>query len=742
MPEDKSHANIDTEDLKTWFRDYVAAEIEEATQSDIPAEYAQGWSKGVLAWFAEHYVPDDPASLILPDGPSDGGMDIVSIDSSEARNHVRIFQCSAPSPENVAEGRISTKKTKFADDVRELRNNLVGKARKLKRLNDVAQEVVRQINGMRDLATAEEGAIPLTIEIQPLTLRRAHPDSRRELEELAALARDEWSSTYEEWIVRNVLDAADLYSTWRRRRPRDESPSELKLRLFGELAKDHAERGPFLGFVAAGDLLQAYDEWGAGILDSNLRYALGRSEVNKTIETELERSSGVKWFHEKNNGVVLICDKCVASRGTVRLAAPQVVNGGQTLYSIANVVRELEDTPLEVRSDEDKERLRSIRQDLRLSVRIVTVSGGNVNRPDQIAIASNTQNKLSERTMRSSSIEMRNLRLGLAALEPPWYLLTKDGEWSAVFKRKNLFKSKTGNRHVSDFKAGNRFRRLENTDGAVAMMAFLGFLDEARPSRVFKQSVFPTLFAMKPSDDAWRQIASRRVEWKGPDFGSLFQSGTMPASVWLLAYFVWSFWKAHTFPESRQILRALEEAGARDPEFERAYRKTSGWDMSDEARSSLLASTDSCYWKEQVAKSMYLGLVYQSMRVLVRCFGTLDDDTCRQILTLPQFSDLASGKPPESIPDFREGSLSHGPLTALGRIILYACELLWERHEQRIRLMASRQQILLQRDWIERLGNQVDLVLDRIAQPAFRRALEGAHDDKLALRDARDLFLA
>jgi hypothetical protein len=71
-------------------------------------------------------------------------------------------------------------------------------------------------------------------------------------------------------------------------------------------------------------------------------------------------------------------------------------------------------------------------------------------------------------------------------------LVTKDGEWAAVIKRKSLFQSKTGNRQVADFKDGNRYRRLENSDAAVSMLAFWGFLDEARASRVFKTNTFST----------------------------------------------------------------------------------------------------------------------------------------------------------------------------------------------------------------------------------------------------------
>ena len=119
MNHDKTSASVDDDELKEWFRKHVASEIEEAKESEIAPDHAQDWQKGVLAWFADHFVPDDPASLIMPDGPGDGGMDIVSIVTSESRNHVRVFQCSAPTPENIAEGRLSTKKTKFADDVRE-----------------------------------------------------------------------------------------------------------------------------------------------------------------------------------------------------------------------------------------------------------------------------------------------------------------------------------------------------------------------------------------------------------------------------------------------------------------------------------------------------------------------------------------------------------------------------------------------------------------------------------------------
>jgi hypothetical protein len=729
-----------TDEIRQWMRSSVATEIEEGKESELSAPHAPEWQRGVLAWFADHFIHDDPSSLSCADGAGDGGMDIVSVVSTDQHNHVKVFQCSSPSPEHLAAGLLSTKNTKFADDVREFRNNVIGKAKKLRTLNSTASDLLRTINRMREQARSEDDPTGLTIEIQPLTLRVAHPDARRELDELARNAKEDWSSEREDWIVRQVLDAKDLYQQWRRRRGKDTSPDELKLRLFGEVARDHKERGPFLCFIRAMDLVGAYDEWGAGLLDSNLRYALGKSEVNKTIEAELEHLSAVKWFHEKNNGVVIICNNCHVSEGTVRLLCPQIVNGGQTIHSILTVVKDLERIAIEERTDEQRQALAGIKEQLRLSAKIVTISGGNVHKPDQIAIASNTQNKLSERTMRSSTLELSDLRRRFAALPYPWYLITKDGEWSAILRRKNLVQSKTGNHQLPDFRFDGRYRRLENTDLAVAMMAFLGFVSDAKTSKVFKQAYFSILFAHSPCDSAWRTLASKRVEWQGKEFSELFQPQLGPPSLWFLAHCLWSFWKTNTFPESQQFLRACGEAGERDPAFKSAHWKTSGWDLSDETRAHLLQDSNSCYWRENVAKSAYLVLVYQSMRILVHCFGALDDATCLRILRSRQFVDVFEGRSVADLGDFRNGSLSDGPLTALGRILLHSCQLFWERHETKMRVMPSRQQTLLLEEWISKLDSQVDLVLDRLPSRGFRAAIDGPRDSELEVKNAADLF--
>jgi hypothetical protein len=183
---------------------------------------------------------------------------------------------------------------------------------------------------------------------------------------------------------------------------------------------------------------------------------------------------------------------------------------------------------------------------------------------------------------------------------------------------------------------------------------------------------------------------------------------------------------------------AFEERGQRDGDFLR-YRKDSGWDVPDDKRAEVLKNPDSLYWREQLAKSAYIVLVFESMRLLTRAFGELTPDTCRSILTLKQFKQASDGEPMSSFIDFRKGSLADGPLTAIGRIGLSACALLWQGYEEPIRNMASRQQDLLRPEWVQRLSEKLDQIAGRISQPQFRQGigLDGERDAGRQLTDLR-----
>ncbi len=145
---------IERADVKSWLQRDVSAEIEDLRDAEITAEHTQDWYRGVLAWFAKYYVDDDPEQLIFADGSGDGGIDIASVTNSESETYIDIYQLSVPKIESIAEGRLVSTKTKFGSDVREARNTITGKSKKIKKLNATAQEVLRQINRARELATS------------------------------------------------------------------------------------------------------------------------------------------------------------------------------------------------------------------------------------------------------------------------------------------------------------------------------------------------------------------------------------------------------------------------------------------------------------------------------------------------------------------------------------------------------------------------------------------------------------
>ena len=339
---------VSKDDIKQWLNAFVAPEVQELQDSEIEAPHTSTANRGVLAWVAKYYIEGDPESLYFPDGPSDGGFDIVSIIDTENGLHVEIYQLSGPKPEALTSGQGRPIKTKFADDIRTVHRTITGKRKKLRELNPTAAEVMRQINRIRELVDdPADTTSSITIEIHPVSLKAAADEAYDLVADLSKAAESEWSRDGETWKVRKPLDIEALYRLYQKKRPREQSPDKIVLPIFGSVGIDHAQRGPYLCFVNGAALAAEYREWGAGLLDANLRYSLGKTDVNRRIEDELSRAASVKWFHEKNNGVVLTCNQCNAREDSIVLHDPQIVNGGQTIHSIAKVIEDLEVIPPE-----------------------------------------------------------------------------------------------------------------------------------------------------------------------------------------------------------------------------------------------------------------------------------------------------------------------------------------------------------------------------------------------------------
>lgn len=87
--------------------------------------------------------------------------------------------------------------------------------------------------------------------------------------------------------------------------------------------------------VSIEDIRGLYNKYEEKLFRKNVRNFLGKSRTNKKIFETLDLDPKNFWYY--NNGITILCDKAniIMEKGYVRLENPQVVNGCQTVMSIA-----------------------------------------------------------------------------------------------------------------------------------------------------------------------------------------------------------------------------------------------------------------------------------------------------------------------------------------------------------------------------------------------------------------------
>jgi len=99
----------------------------------------------------------------------------------------------------------------------------------------------------------------------------------------------------------------------------------------------------FYGTIPASVVAEWYEQYGGRLFDRNIRKALGRTPVNDSLVSTLSQESQHFWYF--NNGITVLCKRIVKApvgaperrRGEFSLSGVSVVNGAQTVVSIAAV---------------------------------------------------------------------------------------------------------------------------------------------------------------------------------------------------------------------------------------------------------------------------------------------------------------------------------------------------------------------------------------------------------------------
>lgn len=221
-------------------------------------------------------------------------------------------------------------------------------------------------------------------------------------------------------------------------------------------------------FTAAYDLVQAYDDYGYQIFEPNVRCELKESKVNRAIKETVQTKEGRREFRHLNNGITLICTGWTKKQEAGHLIGlsvrkPGVVNGLQTVKSLHDAFRKL--------SQEDQV---DFKDNCQVLCRVH--QEGSVKGPEKLVKATNNQNPMKPRNLRSNDPEQIAFETLFAS--NGWFYERKQGAWDA-FKADPRAWKHLGGKRPEHFQAGAKHRVIDNDLMAQNWLAFIGFSTEA-----------------------------------------------------------------------------------------------------------------------------------------------------------------------------------------------------------------------------------------------------------------------
>lgn len=219
-------------------------------------------------------------------------------------------------------------------------------------------------------------------------------------------------------------------------------------------------------YARAVDFIHAYNDFGYKLFEPNVRCYLQSSGVNQAIRESLETEKGIKNFQYLNNGITLIYESIVKKDGKLTFRKPGVVNGLQTIKTLAAAHREV---------GEDKVSL--IEENCFVMVRAFAKSTGIP--VEDLVISTNNQNRMNPRNLKSNSNEQKLLESRFAELG--WFYERKEGAWEAFSEDEQNWTSLPGKKatHFGGKERKNR-KVLDNEFVAVSWLSFSGYSDIAR----------------------------------------------------------------------------------------------------------------------------------------------------------------------------------------------------------------------------------------------------------------------
>ena len=254
-------------------------------------------------------------------------------------------------------------------------------------------------------------------------------------------------------------------------------PSDIKKNLDNDIIKN---RDFTIALVRAIDLVTAYEKLGYQMFEQNVRCKIKKSKVNDKIQKQIGTTEkGIKEFHTLNNGVTILAQNVQIKNSnekngnrSIVLLKPGVINGLQTITSLAEAYPKIP-ASLKPIFDEECYILARIFEEKKIN---------NVN---NLILATNTQNTMDERNLRSNDQIQIDLEQSFAKEKPRWFYQRKQFAWEA-FKGSDrwstLPKVKKGD-FICTVNNKKRERLADNANIARAWLSFIGYASDAMHDR-------------------------------------------------------------------------------------------------------------------------------------------------------------------------------------------------------------------------------------------------------------------
>lgn len=623
-------------------------------------------------WSRDRYSLGDASSAVRTGAGGDLGVDFYSVSNRE----YCVGQCKVPERDFLEANptRIKSFGTSAVDDPRSALAYLLKDDKKL-RPNEAVKALYAQIVGDRE----DEN---FRLDYHLVVWGRLNTRAQSAWDELKA----EWDKAPHIRLHLHEIEELVEELLVGSKKPSEKVIIDLRYDGIGLKAQSYR-----YVLVKAGDIFQAFKDYGWRLFDLNLRYEIKNSPINGQIVETLKHAAGRRRFHHYNNGLIIVC-KQLSDRereGKLHIVEAQIVNGLQTVKSIYNAVAN-GDVKLD---DLDKQCL----------VQVKIIQDSDPEFIAGIARATNNQNPMKPRNLCSNDREQKLLRTALSELQPRWFLQSKEGEWDSLSGEGSRFFKDVVHYPPSEFRVVGvlgrpRNRVIDNEGLAKAWLAVMGFADYAgdRTTHFFSVSkVYDMAYKQSPSDAHWVRFADQ-LDFRDAAREDALARSQGKAYQYLLAFYLLELIKAFVPSPTKYRELGLNE-GVRDGKIQ----KSSGQIVSPVKEQDEYLASNSTYQTYRLMANMKELLLEVAAHLLCRRYGPLKDETCKQLLSFFDARDFLSDADARPLAQraFDAADLNDGEVFArIMAFLKWSAQQFWEEKQKSLLAVSRIRTLLLGRD--------------------------------------------